>query len=297
MSVRKIKISELPEAETLTGFQTVGVDASGNSARVSLGFLQEVADSIESIQTDKEVAAASAAAAAGARDAAQQYAGQAEASVKAWNVPVFDLIKTKGAMDYYYDSDSEIPVGDDDVAGHWVKDYFPCLRFLGTRPADTWSICVYMYRNKRNKGYKKILASQISECESPTIWTGGGYQTVILPWSLMRIFWELFDPTASSPQEFHASAYNGQGCAQSWIQKCRDTGDVVKYGKKVARNRVQGAFFSGSFGVRLVNDVVGIYGQMQKFRITLFKEMDKSGMLHLIFDMKIDSGAMVQTFR
>jgi hypothetical protein len=44
MALKKIKISELPLADTLKGLYTIGIDALNRSVKVSLEFVKKAAD-------------------------------------------------------------------------------------------------------------------------------------------------------------------------------------------------------------------------------------------------------------
>lgn len=58
--IKKIKISELPVAETLIGLSTIGVDAGNNSVQVSLEFVADAADAASRAAEDATTAAGSA---------------------------------------------------------------------------------------------------------------------------------------------------------------------------------------------------------------------------------------------
>jgi hypothetical protein len=60
MAIRKIEISALPVAESLAGLFTIGVDASGNSVRVSLEFLKAAVQAATEAATEAAQKAASA---------------------------------------------------------------------------------------------------------------------------------------------------------------------------------------------------------------------------------------------
>jgi hypothetical protein len=64
MAIKKIKISELPLVQTLTGLFTVGVDALNRSVKVGLEFLQTAAEDATAAAEDANAAAADATAAA-----------------------------------------------------------------------------------------------------------------------------------------------------------------------------------------------------------------------------------------
>jgi hypothetical protein len=64
MAIRKIKISELPLAQSLVGLYTIGVDALNRSVKVGLEFVKNAADNATSAATSANNAATSANAAA-----------------------------------------------------------------------------------------------------------------------------------------------------------------------------------------------------------------------------------------
>lgn len=203
--------------------------------------------------------------------------------------PAFDLLKTRTRKKSWA---SHI-VG---AVSDSIVDYTPCLRFLGSMPGDGWKVAVYIYRNKKNKTFKKVLSADVSQCEHPARWSGDGYTTVVLPWSLMRIFWELFDPDSNT---FHSNTYDESSVAESWMTKLRNGGAVIKLNENCSK-RDKGPFFSGTFGIRLVNETAGIYGELKRFRIALFNgysndSADTTG-IAARFTMKIDLSQTVQTF-
>lgn len=208
------------------------------------------------------------------------------------SVPVFDLLRSR-----QYITEYNFPGTDPESSGY-VRDVRPCLRFLGQVPGPGWSVEVYIYRNKKNKGFKKVLSSPVSECEAPSDWIGGGYQTVVLPWSLMRIFWEMFDPVANGNNIFfHDNDYDVSAISQAWFTKSKNGAVLAKRGglANTCSSRSTGALFSGTFGIRIGNETAGCFGELRIFRITLnsLNQHDTQ----LIFNMKIDSGTTVQTSR
>ena len=208
------------------------------------------------------------------------------------SVPVFDLLRSR-----QYITEYNFPGTDPESSGY-VRDVRPCLRFLGQVPGPGWSVEVYIYRNKKNKGFKKVLSSPVSECEAPSDWIGGRYQTVVLPWSLMRIFWEMFDPVANGNNIFfHDNDYDVSAISQAWFTKSKNGAVLAKRGglANTCSSRSTGALFSGTFGIRIGNETAGCFGELRIFRITLnsLNQHDTQ----LIFNMKIDSGTTVQTSR
>lgn len=172
------------------------------------------------------------------------------------NIPVYDLL-TSGYWRENHGSETDI-----------LYDYRPCLRFRGPSPGESWSVEIYMYRNTKNKGWRRILSSPLSECDTQPL--GNGYQSVFLPWTLMRIFWELFDPVSRNDKSpFHSGTYDPESVANGWIVAGSSGSQVKKYKKEWTFKKTSGSMFSGSFGIRIANTQDGVYGEMRIFRILL----------------------------
>lgn len=82
MAIKKIKISKLPLAETISGLYTIAVDALNRSVKVSLDFLKSAADSATNAASSAIEAAKSAGQAA---EAANTSAQNAQSATKAAN--------------------------------------------------------------------------------------------------------------------------------------------------------------------------------------------------------------------
>lgn len=206
--------------------------------------------------------------------------------------PVFDILTTRSRRDKYKSSNTY-------NGENWeLYDYYPCLRFVGPAPSDPyrWTWVMYFYSNKKNKKYKMMFTGSLTDCEMPEGWTGGGYQTVVLPVSLMRIFWELFDPMATGETKFHEVPYSSpDAIAQGWLEVLSAKAVITKRPKTAAYMRPTGACFSGSFGIRLINPTDGIYGEMHRFKISLFNNKIGSGTNDFRFSIKMHSGNSTQT--
>lgn len=207
-------------------------------------------------------------------------------------VPVFDILTTRSRR---YKYQSSVAYGGE----NWMLyDYYPCLRFINQIPSDPyrWIWIMFFYSNKKNKKYKMMFTGSLTDCEMPEGWTGGGYQTVVLPVSLMRIFWELFDPMATAETKFHEVPYSSpDAIAQGWLEVLSAKATITKRPNTAAYMRPTGACFSGSFGIRLINPTDGIYGEMHRFKISLFNDKIGSGTNAFRFSIKMHSGNSTQT--
>lgn len=213
------------------------------------------------------------------------------------SAPAFDLLTTKNRKSGYEQASGA------GISGNGrLSDPSLCVRFVGSKPASGWTINLYIYRNKKNKTFKKVLSTPVSECEAPELWSGGGYQTIVLPWTLMRIFWEMFDPieNGNGSSYFHKSDYDAEDVASAWMTKCRNGDRLLKRGglSNTVERRLTGAMFSGTFGIRMANDDAGVYGDLHRFRINLFNNNEYNGdnPLDLKFSMKTDLGLTTQTY-
>jgi hypothetical protein len=77
MAIKKIKVSELPLVQALTGLYTIGVDALNRSVKVSLEFIKTTTDSANNAATNANTAAAAANTAATNANTAAANANQA----------------------------------------------------------------------------------------------------------------------------------------------------------------------------------------------------------------------------
>lgn len=211
--------------------------------------------------------------------------------------PVFDILTTRSRRDKYKSSNTY-------NGENWeLYDYYPCLRFVGPAPSDPyrWSFLIYFYSHKKNKKYKLLFEVPLSECEMPEGWSNNAYQTVVLPVSLMRLFWDLFDPTATGTNKFHGAAYIPATIASEWMSVCATGKSISKRSCSVGVTpRAHGAYYSGSFGIRLISVPGQIYGEMHKFKISLFNHpvsilSEHSNILR--FSIKMHSGNVTQTLR
>lgn len=191
-------------------------------------------------------------------------------------LPQFDLLKSRSRK-YLYQSGDKM-----------LSDYGLCLRFRGHAP-DNAIIELYRYENRHKQRFKKIHSAMCQECEVPSEWIGGGYQTIVYPLSLMRIFWCLFDPLPNSGERFHSYDYDAATTASSWLSKCNSGSPVLKWPGKDCEKRPYGALFSGTFGLRVVTDSGA--GNMMTFGIFLYENENK-----LSFALKIDKGITKVTY-
>ena len=211
--------------------------------------------------------------------------------------PVFDILTTRSRRDKYKSSNTY-------NGENWeLYDYYPCLRFVGPAPSDPyrWSFLIYFYSHRKNKKYKLLFEVPLSECEMPEGWSNNAYQTVVLPVSLMRLFWDLFDPTATGTNKFHGAGYIPGTIASEWMSVCATGKSISKRSCSVGVTpRAHGAYYSGSFGIRLISVPGQIYGEMHKFKISLFNHpvsilSERSNILR--FSIKMHSGNVTQTLR
>lgn len=198
-------------------------------------------------------------------------------------VPVFDLLTTSSRQAAYSSGEDTL------------SDYSPCLRFRGDYPSNSWRAEIYRYQNRGNKKYKLIESILITDCERPSGWSEDGYSTLVLPATLMRLFWRVYDPTVSdSTDPFNGTAYAKDSVAAAWLAKGL-TG-VKKYGYNSAfvSPRTRKAKYTASFGIRLRDMGTGVSGGMQLFRIVLQMTTDYSNGAHTwAFRMKIDTGLLL----
>ena len=117
----------------------------------------------------------------------------------------------------------------------------------------------------------------------------------------MRLFWDLFDPTATGTNKFHGAAYIPATIASEWMSVCATGKSISKRSCSVGVTpRAHGAYYSGSFGIRLISVPGQIYGEMHKFKISLFNHpvsilSEHSNILR--FSIKMHSGNVTQTLR
>lgn len=197
-------------------------------------------------------------------------------------VPVFDLLTTSSRRAAYSSGEDTL------------SDYSPCLRFRGDYPSNSWRAEIYRYQNRGNKKYKLIDSILITDCERPSGWSEGGYSTLVLPATLMRLFWRVFDPTVADASEpFNGTAYAKDSVAAAWLAKGL-TG-VKKYGHNgdFVSPRTRKAKYTASFGIRLRDMATGVSGGMQLFRIVLQMTTGSNGAHTWAFRMKIDTGLLL----
>ena len=128
----------------------------------------------------------------------------------------------------------------------------------------------------------------MQDCEIPEKWVGGGYRSLVLPWSLQRIFWEIWEPKLA----FHTKPYESKVVANNWIDICKDKADGTanKYNGCDGIPRGNGPLFTATFGIRLVKSESGFGGEMQTFKIALLRDNASYR-----FVMKLDRGTTVTT--
>ena len=166
-----------------------------------------------------------------------------------------------------------------------VSDQPPMLRFRGGKPGDGWSVEVYVRTSGgKNSKYRRVLTAPISECTADSSWKNTVYESVVLPWSLMRIFFEKFDPTEG---RFHSTPYVGATVGAAWanlVANSRKGSGVTSFtsiekkrwyspggdGGSI-RSQASCLYAYAHFGVRLANDTLGVHGDMKTFTISLRK--------------------------
>lgn len=198
-------------------------------------------------------------------------------------VPVFDLLTTSSRRAAYSSGEDKL------------SDYSPCLRFRGDYPANTSMIDIYRYQNRGNKKYKRVDTIPVGSCEKPDNWNGGGYSTLVLGASLMRIFWRVYDPTITDATDtFNGTAYSASGVATAWLT--RGATGVKKYGYNsgLVSPRTRKAKYTASFGIRLRDSQTGAAGDMVFFRIILRMTVDTAdNHRDWRFSMKLDTGQLL----
>ena len=199
------------------------------------------------------------------------------------SVPVFDLLTTSSRRAAYSSGEDTL------------SDYSPCLRFRGDYPANTSMIDIYRYQNRGNKKYKCVDTIPVGSCEKPDNWNGGGYSTLVLAASLMRIFWRVYDPTITDATDtFNGTAYSASGVATAWLT--RGATGVKKYGHNsgLVSPRTRKAKYTASFGMRLRDSQTGAAGDMVFFRIILRMTVDTAdNHRDWRFSMKLDTGQLL----
>ena len=201
-------------------------------------------------------------------------------------VPQYDLVRPKRSSSQTCHggtvTDTTAPVAHALV----VSDQSPMLRFRGAKAGDGWSVEVYVRTSGgRNSKFRRVLTAPMSECVSDEGWRSGAYESVLLPWSLMRIFFEKFDPTEG---RFHSAAYDGAAVGAAWadlVANGRNGSGRVSFTSTEHRKWLSSGSGSGSgghirststhlyvyahFGIRLANESLGAYGDMKTFTISL----------------------------
>lgn len=199
------------------------------------------------------------------------------------SVPAFDLLTTASKREKYTSGADKL------------TDFSPCLRFRGDYPANTSMIDIYRYQNRGNKKYKRVDTIPVGSCEKPDNWNGGGYSTLVLGASLMRIFWRVYDPTITDASDtFNGTAYSASGVATAWLT--RGATGVKKYGHNsgLVSPRTRKAKYTASFGIRLRDSQTGSAGDMVFFRIILRMSVNTAdNHRDWRFSMKLDTGQLL----
>lgn len=199
------------------------------------------------------------------------------------SVPAFDLLTTASKREKYTSGADKL------------TDISPCLRFRGDYPANTSMIDIYRYQNRGNKKYKRVDTIPVGSCEKPDNWNGGGYSTLVLGASLMRIFWRVYDPTITDASDtFNGTAYSASGVATAWLT--RGATGVKKYGHNsgLVSPRTRKAKYTASFGIRLRDSQTGSAGDMVFFRIILRMSVNTAdNHRDWRFSMKLDTGQLL----
>lgn len=212
-------------------------------------------------------------------------AGTAAAADNGAAVPQYDLLRPRrlASQTCYEGSVTDTTVSPNRVLT--VSDQPPMLRFRGGKPGDGWSVEVYVRTSGgKNSKYRRVLTAPISECTGESGWKNTVYESVVLPWSLMRIFFEKFDPTAG---RFHSTPYIGATVGAAWanlVANSRKGSGVTSFTsieKKrwyspggdggMIRSQASCLYAYAHFGVRLANDTLGVHGDMKTFTISLRK--------------------------
>ncbi len=191
-------------------------------------------------------------------------------------IPTFDLLTSRTRRSIVENANGRL------------SDYFPIVRLKGETIPAGCTIDVYRYQNRGNKKYKKVLSAPLQDCEIPDKWVGGGYRSLVLPWSLQRIFWEIWEPKLA----FHTRPYESKVVANNWIDICKDKADGTanKSNGRDGVPRENGPLFTATFGIRLVKSASGFGGEMKTFKIALLRDNPSYR-----FVMKLDRGTTVTT--
>ena len=218
-------------------------------------------------------------------------------------VPQYDLLRPRrlASQTCYEGSVTDTTVSPNRVLT--VSDQPPMLRFRGGKPGNGWSVEVYVRTSGgKNSKYRRVLTAPISECTGDSGWKNTVYEAVVLPWSLMRIFFEKFDPTAG---RFHSTPYVGATVGAAWanlVANSRKGSGVTSFtsiekkrwsspgadGGSI-RSQASCLYAYAHFGVRLANDTLGVHGDMKTFTISLRKATSSNlGDNDLSFTMRTD---------
>ncbi len=212
-------------------------------------------------------------------------AGTAAGADTGADVPQYDLLRPRrlASQTCYEGSVTDTTVSPNRVLT--VSDQPPMLRFRGGKPGDGWSVEVYVRTSGgKNSKYRRVLTAPISECTADSSWKNTVYESVVLPWSLMRIFFEKFDPTEG---RFHSTPYVGATVGAAWanlVANSRKGSGVTSFtsiekkrwyspggdGGSI-RSQASCLYAYAHFGVRLANDTLGVHGDMKTFTISLRK--------------------------
>ena len=181
-----------------------------------------------------------------------------------------------------------------------VSDLSPLLRFRGSKAGDGWSVEIYVRTSGgKNSKFRRVLSAPISECTGSSKWKDTVYESVALPWSLMRIFFEKFDPTDG---RFHSSAYEADAAGAAWadlVANSRNGSGRISFSSLEKKKAGAGGYIHGTsthlyayarFGVRLVNESLGAHGDMKTFTVTLRRatSTSKDNPYDLAFTMRTD---------
>ena len=181
-----------------------------------------------------------------------------------------------------------------------VSDLTPLLRFRGAKAGDGWSVEIYVRTSGgKNSKFRRVLSAPMSECTGDSQWKDTVYESVALPWSLMRIFFEKFDPTDG---RFHSSAYEADTVGAAWADLVANRRNGSgRYSFSSLEKKKAGAggsihdtsthlYAYARFGVRLASESLGIHGDMKTFTVSLRRatSTSKDNPYDLTFTMRTD---------
>jgi hypothetical protein len=182
-------------------------------------------------------------------------------------LPSFDLQTHPSGRHEYNIAGIGIPLVDRELYIRFRTEEWPLRNHYAL------SFELFRYQNKGGSKYKRIGVFPIQDMGYVYDELVNGYVTMYLPWTLMRIFYELFDPhsaTQPTSYRFHRAAYDATVVAENWLRACYGTPKkVLKYGHKEGYYMRDGLLFSGSFGIRIVDAQSGAVSPMEKFQVAL----------------------------